>query len=112
MATAKTKRSGWTGFLLVAVLVAGGTSYFYREPIGGYSQAGTSYGAKNACSCRYLAGRELNSCGDDFLPGMEAVFLSEDEDEQSVTAYIPLVASNTARFRDGFGCVLEPWEGR
>lgn len=111
MATAKTTRSGWTTFLLLAVLVAGGSAFFYRESIAGNGQAGTSYGAKNACSCRYLAGRDLDSCGEDFLPGMESVFLSEDEDEQSVTAYIPLVVSNTAHFHEGFGCVLDPWEG-
>ncbi len=40
---------------------------------------------------------------------MEAVFLSEDADEKSVTAYVPLLASETARYRKGYGCVLEPW---
>ena len=44
--------------------------------------AGTAFGAKNACSCRYLAGRELGTCEDDFVPGMAAVFLSEDDGEQ------------------------------
>ncbi len=114
MATAKTRNSshnrGWTGFLLGVVLVGGGAAYFYRDTIGGFAQAGTAYGAKNACSCRYIAGRGLGSCEDDFIPGMEAVFLSDDEDEQAVTAWIPLVASNTAQFRAGFGCVLENWE--
>ena len=110
MATAKTRRSGWINILLVAILALGGTAYFYGEAIAGYGQAGTAYGARNACGCRYLAGRELSSCADDFLPGMEAVFLSEDEEAQSVTAYIPLIASNTAHYRAGFGCVLDSWQ--
>jgi hypothetical protein len=41
---------------------------------------------------------------------MEVVFLSENEEERSVTAYVPLIASETARFREGYGCVLEPWD--
>jgi hypothetical protein len=101
----------WPSFALALVLVGGGVTWFYGEEASGMAQAGTSYGAKNACSCRYIAGRELGSCGDDFLPGMEAVFLSEDADEQAVTAYVPLIASNTARYHEGFGCMLDPWEG-
>ena len=41
---------------------------------------------------------------------MSIVFLSDDEDEKAVTAFVPLVASETARFRKGYGCVLEPWD--
>ncbi len=100
----------WPAFVLAAVLVGGGAAWFYGEQISGLAEAGTSYGAKNACSCRYVAGRELGSCGDDFVPGMEVVFLSEDADEQAVTAYVPLIASNTARFHQGFGCMLDAWE--
>ena len=122
MATAKTgtkaransadsgSRGIWSKALLAVLLVGGATVWFYGDVIGGYAQAGTSYGAKNACSCRYLAGRELGNCDEDFLPGMQVVFLTEDEEEKSVTATIPLVASNRARFREGFGCVLDTWE--
>ncbi|GAA0265459.1 hypothetical protein GCM10009127_00880 [Alteraurantiacibacter aestuarii] len=111
MATAKTRHKGWLSYLFVGVLAVGGGAYFYHGTIAGYGAAGTAYGAKNACSCRYLAGRGLDSCEEDFVPGMEAVFLSDDEDERAVTAYIPLIASNTARYREGFGCVLDGWDG-
>ena len=100
----------WPSFALVILMAGGGASWMYGDHVSGMAQAGTSYGAKNACSCRYVAGRELGSCSDDFLPGMEAVFLSDDEDEKAVTAYVPLIASNTARYHDGFGCMLDPWE--
>ena len=53
----------------------------------------------------------MKSCQGDFIPGMEAVFLSEDEEAKSVTAWVPLAKSNTATYREGFGCVLEPWKG-
>ena len=115
MATTKSRtgarRRRWLPAVVVLLAVAGGTWFVMRDTISGYGEAGTSYGAKNACSCRFVAGRELSDCEKDFLPGMEAVFLSEDESERSVTAYIPLVASNTATWREGFGCMLEDYEG-
>jgi superfamily II DNA or RNA helicase len=45
------------------------------------------------------------------LAGMEVVTLMEDVETKSVTARFPLVASATATYRKGYGCVLEPWEG-
>ncbi len=32
---------------------------------------------------------------------MEAVFLSDDEEAKAVTARVPLIASETARYREG-----------
>jgi hypothetical protein len=94
--------------LAMAVVVA---VWVYRTPIGGYATVGTSYGARVACSCRFVGGRDLKDCEKDFEPGMEAVFLSEDAEAKSVTAYIPLVESQTATYREGPGCVLEKWDG-
>ena len=114
MATAKNRTQGsrptWLKVLLVLLLGAAALAWFYREPIGGLSGAGAAFGARTACSCRYVAGRDLTDCKKDFEPGMSVVFLSDDEDEKAVTAYVPLVASETARFRKGYGCVLEPWD--
>ena len=114
MATAKnsTQRSRptWLKIVLVLLLAAGAMAFAYREPIAGYAGAGTAFGARTACSCRYIAGRDIEDCKKDFEPGMEVVFLSDNPDEKAVTAYVPLVASETATFRQGYGCVLEPWE--
>ena len=90
--------------------LAAGSAWFYREPIAGYSAAGTAFGARTACSCRYIAGRPIGDCEKDFEPGMELVFLSDDPETKTVTARVPLIASATARYREGFGCMLEPWE--
>lgn len=114
MATAKTRtapvRPIWLKASLVLIVAGVVLAWFYRAPIQGYAGTGAAVGARIACSCRYVAGRSLGDCKKDFEPGMEIVFLSESEEERSVTAYIPLVASETARFREGYGCVLEPWE--
>lgn len=95
--------------LLTAVLVAA-LAWFYRAPIQGYAGVSTSYAARVACSCRFVAGRDLEDCAKDKLAGMELVSLSENPDNQSVTASIPFVDSITATNREGYGCVLENWQ--
>ena len=114
MATAKRSTSGrrriWPQALFALVVLGAGLAWFYRAPIAGYTTAGTAFGARTACSCRYIAGRPLGDCEKDFEPGMALVFLSDDPETKTVTARVPLLASATATYREGFGCVLEPWE--
>ena len=101
----------WPQVVLALAVLVGALAWFYRAPIGGLTTTGAAFGARTACSCRYVAGRSLEDCKKDFEPGMELVFLSDDEETRSVTARVPLIASDTARYREGYGCVLEPWEG-
>ncbi len=88
--------------LAVLGLVYGGT---LRQS----ALAGASYGARMACSCRFVAGRPLGDCRRDFEPGMALIVLSEDQEAKSVTARFPLLSRETATYREGSGCVLEPW---
>ncbi|MEL1251755.1 hypothetical protein [Aurantiacibacter gilvus] len=98
-------------WLLLPAAVLGAGGWYFRAEIDGFSQAGTGYAAKTACSCRYVGGRALGQCEDDLLPSMWAIWLTEDEAERSVTARIPLIESTTATYDENYGCVLEPWEG-
>jgi hypothetical protein len=115
MATAKRstspRRRIWPRALLALAVVGGAAAWYYREPIAGYTETGAAFGARTACSCRYVAGRPIGDCAKDFEPGMEVVFLSDDPETRSVTARVPLLSSATAQYREGFGCVLEPWDG-
>ncbi|HSG35796.1 MAG TPA: hypothetical protein VLA37_14790 [Sphingomonadaceae bacterium] len=88
-------------------MVAAG--WFFGGALVDQAVAGTSYGARVACSCRYVGGRDLEDCRKDFEPGMELVSLSEDEGDKSVTASVLYLVSQTATYREGPGCVLEPW---
>ncbi|HEX4848694.1 MAG TPA: hypothetical protein VFV30_11160 [Novosphingobium sp.] len=115
MATAKqnpTTRSPWRrravllGLVLIGVLLA-----TFWTPLMGYAEAGSAYGARVACSCRYVGGRSLGDCKKDFEPGMELITLSENAAEKSVTATFPLITSHTATYREGPGCQLETWPG-
>jgi hypothetical protein len=104
------QRRSWKSWTLLAMVVAAAALLWQWDWISGQASAATAFGAKTACSCRFVGGRDLASCQGDFVPGMEAVFVSQDVDEQSVTATVPLVSSSTAHFHDGFGCVLDSWE--
>lgn len=97
--------------LVAALLVAG----WFSPPgqrLRGDAVAGVAYAARVSCSCRYVAGRSLEDCGKDKLAGMELLSLAADDEAKSVTASMPLVASDTARFRAGYGCVLDSWRAR
>lgn len=96
--------------LALVALGLGGAAWAFREPIGGYGSIASAYSARVGCSCRFVAGRSLEDCAKDKLPGMEAVTLVDDPQAKSVTARFPLVAEATATYREGYGCVLEKWE--
>jgi len=104
-------RTRW-GLWVLAIIAAlvGAAAFAFRAEIGGYGSVSAAYSARVACSCRFVAGRPLKDCAKDKLAGMEAVTLVEDVEAKSVTARFPLVASATATYRKGYGCVLEPYE--
>jgi hypothetical protein len=114
MATAKPRakhRRGrlWRRMALVAAILAVAVVLLFGGQIGSYATAGASVGARVACSCRYVGGRELSDCRRDFEPGMGMIVLSADEEARSVTARVPLLSSQTATYRPGEGCRLESW---
>jgi hypothetical protein len=99
------RRALLRGGLLLATALAALYWFSNRED----ARAEIAYGARIACSCRHVDGRELDQCRDDFLPGMGFVRLSEDAEGKSVTAWQPFFGSETARYREGPGCVLDSW---
>ena len=72
------------------------------------AQVGVGFGARITCSCRYVEGRSLDSCKGDKEPGMALVTLNDDPESRAVKASVPLLASRTARYRQGWGCLLDP----
>lgn len=95
-------------------LVLGGlgaaTLAWFWQPLNGFAITGASYAARVGCSCRFVGGRSLTDCRKDFEAGMELVTLSEDVEAKSVTARFPLLAAQTATYREGEGCRLQPWQ--
>lgn len=72
---------------------------------------GVGYAARVACGCRYIGNRPLADCRHDFEPGMEPIRLSDDPSTKTITAWVPLVASRSARFDPVLGCQPEPYRG-
>lgn len=114
MATAKTrsrKTRLWLWLFLLVLALLGAAWLAWGDGLRKTGGVGSAYAARVACSCRYVAGRSLGDCAKDKLDGMELISLSEDAASRSVTASIPFVASDTASFREGYGCVLREWQG-
>ena len=101
---------------MILLVVAGGFAALWfsspGERLRGDALAGTAYAARVACSCRFVAGRSMEDCRKDKLAGMGMIALTADESTRSVTASMPLVARDTARYRDGYGCMLQDWRAR
>ena len=93
------------GLVLCVLVVAA----LHASRYGARARLASAYGAHVACSCHFIAGRPLKDCEKDFEPGMGLVTLSADEGAHSVTARVIPLASDTATFRAGQGCVLESW---
>jgi hypothetical protein len=104
------RRRYWRRVLLLVALAAALVLAWFWKPLSNTALAGASFGARTACSCHYIAGRSLSDCRKDFEPGMGLIMLSTQAKEKSLTARFPLLASQTATFREGEGCVLERWE--
>jgi hypothetical protein len=65
--------------------------------------------ARVVCSCRYIENRTLKSCQSD-LSGVSWMALVRYEEEPQIrrlTAKVPMLASRSARLREGFGCLPE-----
>lgn len=98
------------GLVIIAALLLG-LGWFFRAPIIGHSELATAHAARNVCSCMHIGGQAEDMCERNFALGNPPVFIGSDAEDRSVTASVPLIASNTATYREGFGCVLEPWDG-
>lgn len=101
----------WRRRLVLLLVLAGVAALVWAwRPLQAHGVTAASYGARIACSCRYVAGRDLSDCRQDFEPGMGLVMLSEDAEAKSVTAWFPLISRQTATYRAGEGCALEAWK--
>ena len=94
----------YVGLLFLLVLTA--LVAYNFSSIKGQMDVGTAYGARVACSCHYIGGRDIEDCRKDFEPGMEVISLSLDDERKRVTASALLIESATAEFREGWGCVM------
>lgn len=101
------RRKWWIAAVLILVLLLGVLAWRWTS-LSVQARVGAAYGARIGCSCRYVEGRAMGSCQQDKEPGMAMVRLTDLPEENAVRASVPLLASRTARFRPGWGCLLDP----
>ncbi|EQB10078.1 hypothetical protein L288_04845 [Sphingobium quisquiliarum P25] len=91
----------------IAVVLAGLLAWKWGD-LRARAEVGAGYGARVACACRYVEGRTMDSCRTDKEPGMALVTLADRPESRSVRASVPLLASRSAQYRPGWGCLLDP----
>ncbi|VAV87500.1 hypothetical protein MNBD_ALPHA06-1494 [hydrothermal vent metagenome] len=94
-----------TGLILV-VLGFASWQFFFRHKLE-YIEIATAYTAKQVCSCRFVTGRDMDSCKGDFTADITQLEVIESGTQIIATA--PLgVASSLAEYHPKLGCALVP----
>ena len=104
--------------LTVLAVVFGLFWQFWLKDQIAMAKVATAYGAKQVCSCLYVAGRDLDSCRTDFLQDISAISFdikqshATTETQATITVHTVKASvfggliSDTARFEPGLGCAL------
>jgi hypothetical protein len=102
MALAKGRKLwSWIGATLALVLILGLTAgYLALRP---YGVTGSTYIAKQLCSCVFVAGRSDGSCEGENKPDIDRFSIRIDHAARSVSARL-LLFSSQAAYDDGYGC--------
>ena len=94
----------YAGFALAVLLIALAAWNWNRQQAR--ALAGTAFGARTVCSCRYVEGRSLDSCKADGAPHQWMVRVVDEPDEKAVRAQVPFMAEARALYREGYGCLM------
>lgn len=109
--TAIGKRPPWLalGAGLVALLVAAGLGWTYSR-IEPYARIGSTYIAKQMCSCLYVAGRSQGSCRAEFQPDINRFTVVADASHlparARVTTSVAVLFHGEATYAQGYGCTI------
>ncbi len=93
--------------LMVLGLIAGLAWQFWLKDQLEFAKIASAYGAKMVCSCRFVAGRDLASCQDDFTVDTSQFSFEEAEDRIKVSLLGGIVSSQAVH-EPGLGCAVVP----
>jgi len=94
---------------VLGLIAAGVWQFFLKEQVANAKIASakiaSAYTAKQVCSCRFVAGRELKSCLGDFTNDISA--LSITQEDQVIISEAPFgMGTSRARYTPKLGCTL------
>jgi len=93
----------WQLLAVVLVLLVGIGVWGAMDTLA-TTRIGTTYVAKQTCSCLFVAGRSLDSCSTDFDPeALQSLNVITANRAVTVSAFGGLISSR-AQFENGFGC--------
>jgi hypothetical protein len=99
-------RKYWLAIALAVIVIVGVGGYFgLQEPLL-YGRIGTTYAAKQTCSCMFVSGRSLQACEAD-LPGAAGNMLTLSVSGHQVKASAYGVVHASATFEEGYGCRVD-----
>lgn len=94
-------------FLLAVVI---GVGVFGWIKIGPYGKVGSTYIAKQMCSCVFVAGRPTSDCRTEFKPDVDKFSITIDRSrmprEGRVKASLGGLFTGEARYEPAFGCTV------
>lgn len=93
----------WQLVIVVLVLLVGIGAWASRDTFA-TARIGTTYLAKQTCSCLFVAERPLESCRTDFdAEAVRALDVVTAKDSVTVSALGGLISAR-AKFEQGYGC--------
>lgn len=95
----------WILLALALLALTIGGAFAWR--LAGQADVAAAAMAKVACSCVFVAGRDLGACRADDPPGFEQVTVEIDRAAKAATARA-LAAVRRATYSEAYGCTLEP----
>ncbi|PHS26313.1 MAG: hypothetical protein COA85_06150 [Robiginitomaculum sp.] len=91
---------------MALLLLAGGLVWhFWGKGQLAYIEVATAYTAKQVCSCRFIAERELNTCLQDFTIDISRLDVVQVGNKIRSTGPMG-ISSSMAQYRPGLGCSL------
>ena len=95
------------GLVLLLVLIGAGVWGFGK--VAPYGRIGSTYIAKQYCSCLFVAGRSDTSCRAEFQPDISKFSVKADRSGLPASAKVTarlLLFSGEATYADGYGCTV------
>ncbi len=88
----------------VALIAALGAAVWFGRDAVAFVRIGTSYAAKQTCSCLFVAGRPMDSCRADYPADAVKQFTWKIEGNDVTVSAAGGLFSAKATFEDGYGC--------